>query len=166
MECASLCNPSMCCFDRDVIELLNPKMDLILKMEGIGDDILDRGEVMGTCANEEEDGAITSTASTNHFCQVHAGCKNVLLFGAPSASYDKKRQPSSADQGEQQERRSIVTVCIFFGLMIGLTSYLLIWNRAASSVALEVVRRSTNVRMGDCSSEDDFAQVGEMVDFV
>lgn len=167
MECASLCNPSMCCFDGDEIELLNPKMDLILKMEGIGDDVLDRGEVMGTCANEEqEDGAITSTASTNHFCQVHAGCKNVLLFGAPSASSDKKRQPSSADHGEQQERRSIVTVCILFGLMIGLTSYLLIWNRVASSAALEVVRRNTNIGMGDCLSDDDFAQVGEIVDFV
>ncbi|KAL7535028.1 hypothetical protein ACHAXR_006219 [Thalassiosira sp. AJA248-18] len=154
LECASICNPSMCCFDRSEIEFLNPKMDLILKMEGITNEIVDRS-AMGTCMNEEEQ--VDDGALPNHFCQVHEGCKNILLLGAPSAITVKKRQSSSGDPFvftnigvydknsavamstvTSEQQRTLETVCILFGLMIGLTGYLLVFKRSETSAAIEM----------------------------
>ena len=84
-ECASLCNPSMCCFNRTEIEMLNPRFDLKLKMEGISNDILDRS-VMGTCIHENDEGVGHRASIQNHFCNVHEGCQNILLLGAPPMS--------------------------------------------------------------------------------
>ena len=100
-ECASLCNPSICCFNRTEIEILNPRFDLKLKMEGISNDILDRS-VMGTCIHENDEGVGHRASIHNHFCNVHEGCQNVLLLGAPPMSIlEKNRQKYQYHKGGQ-----------------------------------------------------------------
>ena len=118
IECASICNTSMCCFDRNEI---GPKMDLILKMESIGDEILNR-TMMGTCMNEEEDG---DPVRMNHFCRAHEGCKQILHFGTPSSTTKKSDQTSD-------QQRMLVTVCILFFGLIGISMYLLIFKRESA----------------------------------
>jgi len=100
-ECASLCNPSMCCFNRTEIEIINPRMDIKLKMEGISNDILDRS-VMGTCIHENDEGVGHRASIQNHFCNVHEGCQNILLLGAPPMStLEKNRQKYQYHKGGQ-----------------------------------------------------------------
>ena len=156
MECVSLCAPSMCCFNRTEIEYVNPKMDLKLKMEGIGNDLLDR-TAMGTCISEDE-----GEGDQNHFCHVHYGCQNILLLGASQDSiilernrhhYTQATNPSSIEEGDpftftdvgvykgssnisSDQQRMLGTVCTLFGLMIGLTAYLLIHKRKPPVAAL------------------------------
>lgn len=93
-ECASLCNPSMCCFNRTEIEILNPRMDIKLKMEGISNDILDRS-VMGTCIHENDDQVGHRASIQNHFCNVHEGCQNILLLGVPMSTLEKNNYNNS-----------------------------------------------------------------------
>ena len=100
-ECASLCNPSMCCFNRTEIEMLNPRMDIKLKMEGISNDILDRS-VMGTCIHENDEQVGHRASIQNHFCNVHEGCQNILLLGAPISTLEKNRQKYQHHKGGGQ----------------------------------------------------------------
>jgi len=101
-ECASLCNPSMCCFNRTEIEMINPRMDIKLKMEGISNDVLDRS-VMGTCIHENDKGVGHRASIQNHFCNVHEGCQNILLLGAPPLStLEKNRQKYQYHKGGQK----------------------------------------------------------------
>ena len=141
-ECASLCNPSMCCFNRTEVEIRNPKMDLILKMEGIGNDVLDRS-VMGTCIHEQNDDAEEEeTTRQGHFCLVHSGCENILLIGAVPSSLEANRKHynqalASKEDGfsvdiysiTDDQQRMLIVACTFLGVMIGLTAYLLVYKR-------------------------------------
>ena len=182
LECASLCNPSMCCFNQTEIHSVNPKLELILKMEGI--DTLDLSS-MGTCMNEEAWNATALTSTTqSHFCQVHTGCKSILLLGAQGSStatsktrshsyygdsliftnvgvYDKKNNniATTSSISSEQEERSIVTVFILFGLIIGASVYLLVFKRNDPIIPLR------NIGM-DTSNNDPGQQQEEMVDFV
>ena len=113
-ECAALCGASMCCFDRDEIVARNPNMDLTLKLE-LFPELLDLSE-MGACVDEEGGNATVPS----HFCEVHAGCKNLLLFGAPAAM-----------ALDHTQRRMLVTLCTLFGMIIAVTAYLLMCNRFA-----------------------------------
>jgi len=116
-ECASLCNPSMCCFNRTEIEILNPRMDIKLKMEGIGNDILDRS-VMGTCIHENE-GVGHRASIHNHFCNVHEGCQNILLLGAPPMStFEQNRQKYQYHKGGQSSAAEDEDILIDYDEMI------------------------------------------------
>ena len=200
-ECAALCTQSVCCFDRHEIESLNPKMDIILKMEGVNDKLLDRNAI-GTCSNDFDesshngDGAVDtdtllSSASsiqqqTNHFCNVHAGCKNLLLFGSHSNPNINKKHPSSgkgtslphnnlglADIGVSNENSEFdqdtniddetrfVFIFIMFVLIMGVTIYLLVFTRVTDSVTKKIAKMN---RLKDDLDENDPRQ--EMVDFV
>jgi len=171
LECASLCDASMCCFDRVEAEALNPKMDLVLRMEGVGNDVLDRS-AMGTCMEGEQEGGdgADNGMAKGHFCQVHAGCKNILLLGAPSDGGGDMTRKSSSSSGEQDliftsvgaygkddhridgssnsvtndQERMLATVCILFGLIIGLTVYMLVFKR--ERVAIVGMSLRDNVR--------------------
>ncbi|KAL7456144.1 hypothetical protein ACHAWC_009494 [Mediolabrus comicus] len=116
-ECASLCNDSMCCFDREQIEFLNPKMDLMLQLElGSGyHDKLDTS-AMGTCMDDNE-----------YFCQVHAACKNLLLLGS---HYSEVDAPMSSHQDNTSGGNYIV-FAILFAMVAAMTVYLLVFQRAA-----------------------------------
>ena len=137
LECASLCNPSICCFDRDEISSLNPKLDIILKMEGIDNAMLDPSE-MGTCTHKG--GGNETTAQEGHFCQAHMGCRNILVLGSPSAShathiftnfgmYDEDDQTTSNSSAASAQRQTLATVFVLFGMIIGVTIYLLVYTR-------------------------------------
>lgn len=130
-ECADLCNSSMCCFNRTEIYTLNPHVDVILKLEGVSGDRLDTS-TMGTCMLE----SLASLLNTNHFCQAHFGCKNLLLFGSA------RRQPlsgtftndgidvqvESEDDGAN-EQLAVIHILVSFCIMISLAIYLLIYQR-------------------------------------
>jgi len=165
-ECASLCNPSMCCFNRTEIEILNPRMDIKLKMEGISNDILDRS-VMGTCIHENE--SVGHRASIqNHFCNVHEGCQNILLLGAPMSTLEKNRQKyqylnggqSSAEDEEilidysgmiansisgsngnsitNDQERMLGTVFALLGIMVCISVFLLVHQRKPSENTVQL----------------------------
>ena len=176
LECASLCNPSMCCFDPKEINLLNPKMDLILKMEGISNDLLNR-TALGTCMNEEADGDETKP---NHYCKVHAGCKNILLVGTtsrtkkehivhdPLVGFHDANNESSTSNVTTEEKRTIEGVAIFFGLIIAFSAYLLIYKRSETLVPFEspaAIGRALRDRIDNVRSYRR-AKNEEMVDFV
>jgi len=136
---------------------------------------------MGSCLNED-DGTVH-----NHFCQVHQGCKNLLLLGAPVAITIKQREPPSGDpfifptvgvydknnqiiHGNSvttEQERTLETVTVFFRLLIGLTAYLLVCKRASPSVvAIELALWTGVSRANDNSNEDVRVREAEMVDFV
>ncbi|KAL7535199.1 hypothetical protein ACHAWF_005084 [Thalassiosira exigua] len=143
LECAALCGPSLCCFDRDAVEALNPRFGLKLKMEGITSDVLDLSS-MGTCANEDQGGG------SGHFCRVHAACENILLVGSPPST-DKLRHSSaegttliltnfgayeSNESGAggiaaDDQSRTLVAVCLLLVSIAGFVAYLLVCRRAA-----------------------------------
>lgn len=139
LECASICNPSMCCFDKYEILSLNPKLEIVLMMEGIDDTILDTSE-MGKCMHAGG-GNETTTTMRGHFCQAHIGCKNIFLFGSPSAAhlthifaddfgvYEKDDQSASDVSAASEQHHTLTTVFIMFGIIIGVTIYLLIYER-------------------------------------
>lgn len=162
-ECAALCNPSMCCFDRDELKALNPHMDVILKLEGVGNDILDR-TAMGTCLDEEE--VASTIQSASHFCKVHSGCKSLLLFGSSVHTFNK-RNPSAVDpllhtsmgihdedNGANDDNRAlekqqaIVVLVSFFGL-VGITVYMLVFKRISSSSVTTELSRIRNDRFNE-----------------
>ena len=137
LECASLCNPSICCFDPDEISSLNPKLDIILKMEGIDNTMLDPSE-MGTCTHKG--GGNETTAQEGHFCQAHMGCINILVLGSPSdahathiftnfGTYDENDQTTSNSSAASAQRQTLATVFVLFGIIIGVTIYLLVYTR-------------------------------------
>lgn len=109
-DCAALCGPSMCCFDRDDIVTHNPRLDLALNLK-LSSSTLDLSE-LGTCLGEEDDGNVTTAG---HFCGVHAGCKNLLL----SASAAAVEQLFSSTDPLQQ--RMLLAVCVIFGAVVGVT---------------------------------------------
>ena len=117
-ECAALCNPSMCCFDREQIEFLNPNVDLILQLEGITDAKLDTS-VMGTCLDEGQHKGQNKV----HFCQVHAACKNLLLLGS---HYSKVDTSFGNRDGE-----NYIVFTVLFAMVVVLSIYLLVFKRAA-----------------------------------
>ncbi|KAL7522538.1 hypothetical protein ACHAWX_007238 [Stephanocyclus meneghinianus] len=134
-ECAELCNSSMCCFDPTEIEILNPHIDIIFKLEGVSEGMLDRS-AMGKCVNENE----TLIAQKNHFCAAHSGCKNLLMFGSSSFPSSKKRDPTSGGSSHYKidiflfdnkstEQQIVTTMILFFAIMIGIAVYLLIYKR-------------------------------------
>ena len=141
-ECASLCDDGMCCFDRGQIDILNPNMELILQLEGITDR-LDTSS-MGTCIDETAEG---------HFCQVHSSCKMLLLLGSHYSEADINIGGGSASEGKY------VVVGILFAIIIMLTVYLLVFQRA-DTVTIQTVRKEINtVRQGNTRRE-------EMIEFV
>jgi len=186
--CASLCQQSICCFDDDEIRKLNPNMDLILRMEGVTDQLLNRTAI-GTCSYDEE-GENGYSTYNRHFCNVHKGCKNLLLFGGhsnPSHSKIKKKPSSSSlsgkgnspiylgvtstkddndneEDGDGNEWRYLITYFFLFGIMIGITTYLLVFNRHASSVTFDIA----NTLREEGSSMDgyDYEIRQEMTEFV
>ena len=122
-ECAALCGPSVCCFDRGDIIAGNPNMDLTLKL--LHPAMLDLSE-MGTCVDEEQG---TATVPS-HFCGVHTGCKNLLLFGAPTAV-----EPLSLLAFDQARRRMLAnmfTMCTLFGMIIAVAAYSFVCKRYAA----------------------------------
>lgn len=171
-ECASLCNPSMCCFNRTEVEIRNPKMDLILKMEGIGNDVLDRS-VMGTCIHEQnDDDEEEETTRQSHFCLVHSGCENILLIGAAPSSLEANRKHynqaltseedafsvdiyngngNSSSNGSitDDQQRMLSVACTFLGVMIGLTAYLLVYKRKPPQLEMMTGGRSDEEEMID-----------------
>mmetsp|Transcript_23049 Transcript_23049/g.36035 ORF Transcript_23049/g.36035 Transcript_23049/m.36035 type:complete len:490 (+) Transcript_23049:40-1509(+) len=115
-ECASLCNDGMCCFDREQIEFLNPNVDLILELEGITSDRLDTS-TMGTCmegGNHKE-----------HFCQVHASCKKLLLLGSHYSGTDL-----NDGVGDNASGGNYIVFTILFAMIALLTVYMLVFQRA------------------------------------
>jgi hypothetical protein len=168
LECASLCNPSICCFDRDEISSLNPKLDIILKMEGIDNTMLDLSE-MGTCTH---DGDGNDTTSQGHFCQAHVGCKNILVLGSLSAAhathiftdfgiYDEDEQTTLNSSAASAQRQTLATVFVLFGTIIGTTIYLLVFKREyAPLVTIKISPRdrsrfnnSDDARSSHCHKE-------------
>ncbi len=150
MECASICNPSVCCFDRYEILSMNPKLDIVLELEGIDETMLDTSE-MGKCIPGGDDGGGGSNATSNtmgsNFCRAHIGCKNIFLLGSSSAAHlthifaddfggthqADDRSAYDVDPAEKGERyRTIITVFVLFGIIIGITTYLLIHEREYS----------------------------------
>lgn len=140
-ECVGLCNDSMCCFDRKQIEFLNPNMDLILQLQGITAEILDTS-TMGTC---------TDGSNKEHFCQVHASCKNLLLLGSHYSGVDNLN--SDGTEGDASAGNYLV-FSILFALVAALTVYLLVFQRAGP-VHVDVSR----IRGGTTARE-------EMIEFV
>lgn len=188
LGCASLCQQSICCFDNDEIHKLNPNMDLILRMEGVTDKLLNRTAI-GTCSYDEE-GENSYSTSNRHFCNVHKGCKNLLLFGGhsnPSHSKIKKKPSSSSLSGkgnspiylgvtstrdgtdkeldeDANQWRYLITYFFLFGILIGITTYLLVFNRHASSVTFDIA----NTLREESNSMDDYDYEirQEMTEFV
>ena len=139
-ECVELCNPSMCCFNRTEIEARSPHMDIVLRLEGVTDEMIDRS-VMGTCMAADE---------TTAFCQVHSGCKNLLLIGS-----SKNRDAFSTDYNssvhlnDENPQHAVVTILVFFGFTIGLASYMLICNRLRLLDRSEFTERDDLVNIYD-----------------
>jgi hypothetical protein len=125
----------MCCFNRTEIYTLNPHVDVILKLEGVSGDRLDTS-AMGTCMLESP----ASLLNTNHFCQAHVGCKNLLLFGSArrqplsgTFTYDGiGLQVESEDDGAN-EQLAVIHILVSFCIMISLAIYLLIYQRLLES---------------------------------
>jgi len=148
-ECASLCNDAMCCFDREQIEFLNPKMDLILQLEGITAEKLDTS-TMGTC--------VDGGKSQEHFCQVHASCKNLLLLGSHYSGVDNLN--SDGVEGDTSGGNYIV-FGILFAMVVVLTVYMLVFQRAGPvHVDVSRVRREINAARRGTTARD------EMIEFV
>mmetsp|Transcript_1539 Transcript_1539/g.2481 ORF Transcript_1539/g.2481 Transcript_1539/m.2481 type:complete len:254 (-) Transcript_1539:46-807(-) len=147
-ECASLCNDGMCCFDREQIEFLNPNVDLILELEGITAEKLDTS-TMGTC--------IDGGKHREHFCQVHASCKNMLLLGSHYSGTDNLND----GLGDSASSGNYVVFGIFVAMIVVLTVYMLVFQRAGP-VHAEVsrVRREINAAREGTATRD------EMVEFV
>jgi len=147
-ECASLCNDGMCCFDREQIEFLNPNVDLILELEGITAEKLDTS-TMGTCIDEGK--------HREHFCQVHASCKNILLLGSHYSGTDNLND----GLGDSASSGNYVVFGIFVAMIVLLTVYMLVFQRAGP-VHAEVsrVRREINAAREGTATRD------EMVEFV
>lgn len=117
-ECASICNDGMCCFDREQIELMNPNVDLILELEGVTSDRLDTS-TMGTC--------IEGGNHKEHFCQLHASCKNLLLLGSHHSGTDALND----GMGDNASGGKYIVFTILFAMIVALTVYLLVFQRVS-----------------------------------
>ena len=174
LECASLCNPSICCFDRDEISSLNPKLEIILKMEGIDNTMLDPSE-MGSCAHE---GGGNETTAQGHFCQAHMGCKNILVLGSPLAAhathiftdfgtYDEDDQTTSNSSAASAQRLTLGTVFVSFGMIIGLTIYLLVYKREYAPLkAINIPSRNRTQFNNSDDARSSPPHIEESVEFV
>ena len=147
-ECASLCNDGMCCFDREQIEFLNPNVDLILELEGITAEKLDTS-TMGTCIDEGK--------HREHFCQVHASCKNILLLGSHYSGIDNLND----GVGDSASGGNYVVFGIFVAMIVVLTVYMLVFQRAGP-VHAEVSRDRREIN----AAREGTATRDEMVEFV
>lgn len=146
-ECASLCNDGMCCFDREQIELLNPNVDLILELEGITSDRLDTS-TMGTC--------IEGGNHKEHFCQVHASCKNMLLLGSHYSGMD-----FNDGVGDNASGGNYIVFTILFAMIVALTVYMLVFQRAQPiHVNVSRIPRVINAAREGTNTRD------EMIEFV
>ena len=147
-ECASLCNDGMCCFDREQIQLLNPNVDLILELEGITSEKLDTS-AMGTCMDGGK--------HKDHFCQVHASCKNMLLLGSHYSGTDLIND----GVGNSASGGNYIVFGILSGIIVVLTVYLLVFQRAGPvHVDVSRVRRELNAAREGTTTRD------EMIEFV
>ncbi|KAL7491825.1 hypothetical protein ACHAWT_001087 [Skeletonema menzelii] len=147
-ECASLCHDGICCFDREQIELLNPNVDLILELEGITSEKLDTS-AMGTCMDGGK--------HKEHFCQVHASCKNMLLLGSHYSGTDLLND----GVGNSASGGNYIVFGILFGMIVVLTVYLLVFQRAGPvHVDVSRVRRELNASREGATTRD------EMIEFV
>lgn len=146
-ECASLCNDGMCCFDREQIELMNPNVDLILELEGITSDRLDTS-TMGTC--------IEGDNHKEHFCQVHASCKNMLLLGSHySGTYDL-----NDGLGDSASGGNYIVFTILFAMIIALTFYMLVFQRVPRVDVSKIPSVINAAREGNTNTK------AEMIEFV
>ena len=143
-ECASLCNDGMCCFDREQIEYLNPKMDLILQLEGITAEKLDTSK-MGTCRD--------SGKNKEHFCQVHASCKNMLLLGSHYSGVHNLNSDGVEEHG------NYIVFAILFAIITVLTVYLLVFQRAGPVQHIDISRVRQEINAASSARE-------EMIEFV
>ncbi|KAL3794657.1 hypothetical protein HJC23_010085 [Cyclotella cryptica] len=160
-ECAELCNSSMCCFDRAEIEIINPHIDIILKLEGVSEEMLDTS-AMGKCVDEDE----TLMVQKNQFCAVHSDCKNLLLFGSSTLQSSKKRAPLSGGTSHYEdgnlrfdnrstEQHIVITIALFFAIMIGLAAHLLICKRLTFTDPTESTERDNLAESSDsCDLRD------------
>lgn len=68
------------------------------------------------------------------------GCRNILVLGSPSAShathiftnfgtYDEDDQTTSNSSAASAQRQTLATVFVLFGMIIGVTIYLLVYTR-------------------------------------
>jgi hypothetical protein len=134
-ECVALCSSSICCFNHTIIYALNPHVDTILKLEGVALDLTS----LSKCINDE----------SNHFCQAHSGCKNLLLIG----SSNKGNLVYYNETTVRDQENVVVNVLIPFGIALGIVAYLLMYTRLPLPETREPSEQDSLVETSSCDRE-------------